>query len=191
MSGERKDIESRKPKHRRLVIALVVLIAVFLPGYLFFKYYVVPMGHVFGCQQNLSYFHQELRRYPKVYDGKYPAPERWCDLVLESYITGSIWHGTYRCWANRNHRCSYAMNPDCEPNSSDDMVLLFETEDGWNQFGGPELLTFENHGGKGCNVLFNDGHIEFIKPSQVSKLKWDVRNDELWVKLLTDTGSAM
>ena len=83
------------------------------------------------------------------------------------------------------------MNPDREPNSSDDMVLLFETEDGWNQFGGPELLTFENHGSKGCNVLFNDGHKEFIKPSQVSKLKWDVRNDELWVKLLTDTGSAM
>ena len=32
---------------------------------------------------------------------------------------------------------------------------------------------------KGANVLFNDGHVEFIKPEDVGKLKWkaeDVNN---------------
>ncbi len=174
MSGEEKDKKSRKPKRRRLVIALVVLIAMFLSGYLFFKYSVVPMGHMFGCQQNLDNFYLELRSYPDFYDGNYPAPERWCDLILESDIRSFIYHETYRCPANTGHKCSYAMNPNCEPNSPGDVVLLFETEDGWNQFGGPERLTFENHGGKGCNVLFNDGRTELIKPEDVGKLNWNV-----------------
>ncbi len=48
----------------------------------------------------------------------------------------------------------------------------------WNQFGGPEILTFENHKGKGCNVLFNDGRVEFIKPEEVGKLKWEVEQKQ-------------
>jgi prepilin-type processing-associated H-X9-DG protein len=64
------------------------------------------------------------------------------------------------------------MNPNCEPNSPPDTVLLFETRSGWNQYGGPELLTFDNHQGKGANVLFNDGHFEFIRPKDIGRLKW-------------------
>ena len=64
------------------------------------------------------------------------------------------------------------MNPNCHPNSPPDMVLLFETKGGWNQFGGPELLTTENHKGEGCYVLFNDVHVEFIKKEAINELKW-------------------
>ena len=52
------------------------------------------------------------------------------------------------------------------------MVLLFETNGGWNQYGGPELLTTENHKGKGCNVLLNFGNVEFVKPTEFEKLNW-------------------
>ena len=69
-------------------------------------------------------------------------------------------------------RCHYAMNPKCWPNSPPDTVLLFETKGGWNQFGGVESLAFENHKGKGCNILFNNGNIVFIKPEEVGNLKW-------------------
>jgi hypothetical protein len=67
-------------------------------------------------------------------------------------------------------------------------VLVFETECGkercWNRFGGAEILSFENHHMptilprkdgfyvRGCNVLFNDGTVRFIKPEEVGKLKW-------------------
>ena len=69
--------------------------------------------------------------------------------------------------------CTYAMNPHCEPNSPNDIVLLFETNPGWNQYGGPRIMTFENHEGKGCSVLFNDGSVKFVRPEQIGKLKWE------------------
>ncbi|MHC4721219.1 MAG: hypothetical protein ACYS6I_00775 [Planctomycetota bacterium] len=109
----------------------------------------------------------------------YPTPNRWCDLLLENT---DISAKTFVCRGalleGDKGRCHYAVNPNCEPNSPPDMVLLFETKGGWNQYGGPELLTFDNHGGKGCYVLFNDGHVEFIEPKDVGKLKWKVEQDK-------------
>jgi hypothetical protein len=39
-------------------------------------------------------------------------------------------------------------------------------------FDEPESLTFENHCGKGCELVFNDGHVEFIRPQELGQLKW-------------------
>jgi hypothetical protein len=44
----------------------------------------------------------------------------------------------------------------------------------WNQLGGPELLTTENHEGEGCNVAFVDRHVDFVKTAELAKLKWKV-----------------
>ncbi len=44
----------------------------------------------------------------------------------------------------------------------------------WNQTGGPQLLTTENHKGEGCNVAFADGRVEFVKTDELSKLRWAV-----------------
>ena len=67
---------------------------------------------------------------------------------------------------------NYAINPNAEPNSLPDVVLLFETDGGWNQAGEAELLTFENKEPKGCMTLFNGGHIKLIKPKDANGLKW-------------------
>ena len=70
----------------------------------------------------------------------------------------------------------YAVNPNAKPNSSPDMVLLFETSHGWNQYGRSELVSVKNHlqylRDEGCNVLFNDGSVKFVKPKNLKKLKW-------------------
>ena len=42
----------------------------------------------------------------------------------------------------------------------------------WNQVGGPEILTTKNHKGKGCNVLFNDIHVDFVEIERLKDLKW-------------------
>ena len=123
------------------------------------------------CRANLHKIGIAIKRYANDNDNKYPAVDKWCDLLLK-HGEGELTEKSFKCPLNKNKRCSYAMNPNCEPNSPADVVLLFETKDGWNQFGGPEILTFENHKGKGCNVLYNTGRVEFVRPNEVGKLKW-------------------
>jgi prepilin-type processing-associated H-X9-DG protein len=54
------------------------------------------------------------------------------------------------------------------------MVLLFETSPGWNQCGGADILTVGNHEGDGCNVLFVDGHVEFVTSAGLQHLRWTI-----------------
>ena len=67
----------------------------------------------------------------------------------------------------------YAMNSNCREDSPKDMVFLFESRPGWNQHGGPELFTFDNHDPKGGLVLLNDGIVKFIRTEEeLKQLRW-------------------
>jgi hypothetical protein len=122
------------------------------------------------CASNLERLRNAAQLYTEQFDGLYPTPNKWCDLLLEgNYLKSKRF---LRCPAVKGGRCHFAINPNCSPNSPNDVVLLFETKDGWNQYGGPELLTFDNHKGKNAFVLFNGGFIKFINPEEAGKLKW-------------------
>jgi len=70
-------------------------------------------------------------------------------------------------------RSDYAMNPNCIKESPGDTVFLFESNPGWNQHGGPELFTFDNHDPKGGCVLLNDGTSKFIRTKEeLQQLRW-------------------
>ena len=69
-------------------------------------------------------------------------------------------------------RSCYALNPNCKPHSPNDTVLLFESKGGWNLFGRQELSSVISHRGKGCNILFNDGSIKFIRKKDLAALNW-------------------
>jgi hypothetical protein len=67
----------------------------------------------------------------------------------------------------------YTMNPNCRVDSPKDVVFLFESKPGWNQHGGPELFTFDNHDPRGGLVLFNDGTVKFIRTEEeLKQLRW-------------------
>jgi len=143
-----------------------------------------PVSTALGqaCSINLSRLGKAMQIYENDNRGHYPEPNQWCDLLLQHAQVESNWFLCPRVkweWRRqvlpwpvpKNEGCYYAMNPNCEPNLPSDTVLLFETKGGWNRFGGPELLTIENHLGR-CNVLFNDGHVEFVGTEQLGELKW-------------------
>lgn len=96
------------------------------------------------------------------------------ELVKEyNDIEGKHWYEYFIRWSH------YAINPNANLNSSPATVLLFETKGGWNQSGGQEILSIDNHlseGRKGCTVLFNDGGVKFVKPKDISKLNWGKSN---------------
>jgi prepilin-type processing-associated H-X9-DG protein len=119
-----------------------------------------------------------LEMYAAENENRYPAADKWCDLLLApvAYLRTDDTLFVYLLTGERS--CIFAMNPNCGPNSPGDVVLLFETKGGWNQHGGPEILTTENHGGKGCNVLFNDGSVRFVKTEDLGKLRWEVEDGQ-------------
>jgi hypothetical protein len=131
------------------------------------------------CAENLKrYIMESFRYYIKTKD-TYPPSGGWCDAViinygLRGYNAGvSEFKRVLTCPGAGEGKCNYAINPNCMPDSPGDMVLLFETKDGWNQNGGPELFTFDNHDPKGGCVLFNDGTVKFIRTEEeLNKLRW-------------------
>jgi prepilin-type processing-associated H-X9-DG protein len=126
------------------------------------------------CGTNLVGLGKAMQTYAGDNNGRFPTPSRWCDLLTER--TGTS-REALRCRGSPEGPCNYAMSQAVATlgtSAPTDMVLLFETSPGWNQVGGPEILTVENHQGDGCNVLFVDGHVEWVKAVQLQQLRWTV-----------------
>jgi hypothetical protein len=154
------------------LVSLFILIALGPPALDAFKKNMYPY---WNCRRNLRFLHRDIIEYSEQNESKYPSKERWCDELSNM----SKYNDQFHCpaadpnyYENRRTISHYAINPNCEPNSPNDVVLLFDTKAGWNQHGGAELLSPENHEGKGCNILFNDGTVEFIKKKDFDKLRW-------------------
>ena len=122
---------------------------------------------------NLKKLGVSLVLYAEENQGMYPSHEAWCDLLVAKFGEVGDFKESFRCPKAKDGPCNYAMNPHADPCSAGDVVLLFESKPGWNQSGGAELLTTENHEDQGCNVLFVDGHGEFVKAEDVNELKWE------------------
>jgi prepilin-type processing-associated H-X9-DG protein len=126
------------------------------------------------CIQNMHGLGKAMHSYANDYDDKFPTQTKWCDLLIKY---AEVPPKRFRCkGAPQQDRCNYTMNKNLEnvdrESASPDMVLVFESSPGWNQSGGPELLTTDNHRGDGCNVLFVDGHVKFIEKQNLDELKW-------------------
>jgi hypothetical protein len=118
------------------------------------------------CAANLRALTVAVSLYADKHGGAYPPAATWCDSIVGRYVDEE----SFRCRGGGPGRSHYAMNLLADRNAAPDTVLLFECEGGWNQAGGPELLTTEHH--KGCSVSFVDGHIRLVKPEEVLSLKW-------------------
>lgn len=122
------------------------------------------------CLKNLRFLGLAFQMYAQDNSNSYPTPDKWCDLI-KPYI-GRDAEVIMRCPAVKEGKCHYAMNPNCEPNSPPDTVLLFETKGGWNLFGGQELLTTENHSNNTTHIYFKDGSYKRIRKEEIPNLKW-------------------
>ena len=128
-----------------------------------------PLSAQKRCAAHLRTLGLALAIYHGDYD-EFPPPDKWCDLLIEG---GYATEDDFRCPANREHRCCYAINPNVSARANvARCVLLFETEGGWNQSGGPDLLTAANHDGKGSNILFCGRDVEFVPVEQFPNLLW-------------------
>lgn len=139
------------------------------------------------CATNLSGLGKAMLIYANDYNDMFPTPSKWCDLLVEYQ---NVSKQTFACPAALTKyrsvrsidQCNYAMNKNVEKlgtnNAPPDMVLLFESQPGWNQSGGPEILTTDNHY-EGCNIVFVDSHVEFVRTERLKNLRWTTRENEI------------
>ncbi len=122
------------------------------------------------CGTNMARLGKAMQLYARDNQGSRPRAEKWCDLLIDG---GYAKEEDFQCDGDERGPCSYSMNPNCRSWSDDaDMVLLFESKPGWNQYGGPELATCDNHNGDGYNILFNDAGVEFNRCGYIETLNW-------------------
>ena len=160
-----KRDDSRLVEILALIIGAILILGFLIP-ILTRKEHHTPEAR---CSRNLRALGRVMQLYANDYDDRYPTADKWCDL-LSKHTNIASWR--FVCQEAGEGKCHYAINPNTSPNSPPDMVLLFETEGGWNRFGGVELATTHNHAGFGCNILFNDGHVGFIKKKHLGELNW-------------------
>ena len=165
-----------------VLVAGVVVLFVFLAFYLMEKRHH-RWHERMRCYANLHYLSLVLSMYCNDNDEKYPTANKWCDLLIKHE---NVEEELFVCLdaqkVGDKSRGHYAINPNCEPNSPNDVVLIFETKGGWNQFGGRELLTTDNHQGEICPILFKDFSVKYVKPEELGKLKWKDESDSERIK---------
>ena len=115
--------------------------------------------------------------YMNDYDDEYPTQDQWCDLLIQE---ADVSPKSFQCPLDPEGSFSYAINENLyklEPSEvSPQMVMLFEADLGRNGVGGPEDLVIRhdelnNHG---YNVVFADGHVDFITEDRIGELQWTV-----------------
>ncbi len=124
------------------------------------------------CGTNLKGLSVAMVVYANFYDDRLPTADKWCDLLTQEADVAPV---SFRCPAATEGECHYALNKNFHKMRGPDSartVLIFESRPGWNQAGGPDLLTTEYHNGEGCNVAFADGHTEFVRTDRIDDLYW-------------------
>jgi hypothetical protein len=133
---------------------------------------VWPLALRVGCEMNLAQLFDVLSEMGDA--AEFPSSAQWCDDILRHSVrlnSADPYASTFQCPSAQI--CHYAMNPHCKRDSPAETVLLFETKPSWNQHGGPELFTVDNHDPKGGLVLLNDGTVKFIRTEEeLKQLRW-------------------
>ena len=126
------------------------------------------------CMNNVKQLSLAVRMYAADNKDQYPSATNWCD-ALRSYAGTTE---TFHCPADfSGGRCSYAFNArlsGAEDGKVDPgTVVIFEAAGNWNASGGRELLLAKPRHRHLVVVGFADGHVEQVRESQLSQLRWD------------------
>jgi len=146
----------------------------------------VQLAHKDICMDNQNELLRAIQAYAREHDGGNPPAETWCDAIapyvrvpqrdaVASHIRDL---NPFCCPAHRKLRCAYALNSGApplnqlEPEQSKAIVLIFESDAGWNAAGGAELLPDEPRHKGGDNYIFGDGHFEWVPRKKLPDGTW-------------------
>lgn len=144
-----KQMKNCKIAIASAVFGLIIL-SILVPELIFTK----KMNDTFKCMKKLQRLGEEIKVYASNHDGNLPVADNWCDLLMEN--NKNLSRDDFRCPASPKGTCSYKFNRNLSgvrlvdiPSS---VVVLYESEEGWNYSGIGESLSTRHDGG--CNALF-------------------------------------
>lgn len=135
------------------------------------------------CGMHMKSIGKAIKEYSEEHNGRLPAAANWCGALLDNskyiYNTDFPHLSCFYCRGARTPKgqSSYALNESTAgvrlAELPGDVILLFETMPSENPVGGRELITADNHDGKGSIVLFGDLQVAFIKAEDFNDLRWE------------------
>ena len=127
------------------------------------------------CISNMKGLAMATMIYANDYDDSFPTANQWCDLLISE---ADVSEKSFYCKEQPDGSFSYGFNKNLDGLKISDVgqntVMIFESDGDRNATGGPEMLAAERHEGRGCNIVFVDGHVEFVRTEDFGNLKWTV-----------------
>jgi prepilin-type processing-associated H-X9-DG protein len=165
-----------------LIPIFTILLAILMPALNKAK----VTSHKVACATNLKTLSLAMYEYTTDYDGQYPTPEQWCDLLIQETSVSSE---VFRCPLAPEGSFSYVVNKELkgirlsQVKHPEQCVIFFEADLGKNAAGGPDDLVLrhfekidfiDGEGRSGCNIGFADGHVEFATEDRIAELQWTI-----------------
>jgi hypothetical protein len=127
-----------------------------------------------ACINNMKQLALAVRIYSGENGDHFPPAKTWCDSIKQYAGSDRI----FKCpAASQSDRCDYAFNSRLdgmeEKNIDPNTVLFFETEDGWNASGGPEMMLPRSRHGRIYVVAFADGSVQSVTADRLAGLRWN------------------
>jgi len=120
------------------------------------------------CMNNMRQLSIAIGMYYDDNAQRMPTPSQWCD-ALSNYVGNT--KSLFRCpGAPPSELCSYALNPNAQWQSPKLTVMLVEGAGRWNATASRPSDLRPFHHRDGCNVLFTDGHVAFVRG--LNQLQW-------------------
>jgi len=177
---------------RTVEVTIVVIVSLLVVHQLFVHFVLVALKRAAfhspqrQCEGQLYGLAYGMRERARERPGKPIWEPNWCDVICDEL---NAVPRNLVCPEAKTEPCSYALNRSVVglDQIPGDVVVLFDSEPGWNLVGGPELLEPENHGGRGCNVLFGEFEVRFVEKKDLAQLKWRVEPPNENLKSIKET----
>jgi len=127
-----------------------------------------------NCMNNVRQLDLAVMMYANAHGDQFPPAAAWCDAIQTN--AGSK---AFHCPASdHTSRCDYGFNQKLGGvalgtiKNPANTVMIFETDGGWNQNGGPdEMLKQPRH--FRMVIGFADGHAEQVSANRLSEVVWE------------------
>ncbi len=131
-----------------------------------------------SCMNHVKQLALAVRIYALDNNDRFPFATNWCDAVSNNVSELEL----FQCPAGRkDSNCHYAFNArlsGVETKKADqDIVMIFESDAGWNANGGPELLLQKPRHQNRVVIAFADGSVRQVPAAKLDQLRWEPKHD--------------